>query len=396
MQIKKIITLGLGTLALLGIVYTIYTTAFKKEEKKWFTTEKPAKRTVTQVIRSTGFLEAEDLLKIGSIVPGIIKQLLVEENQTVTKGTLLAIIDDGKDDTDVRQTEGQLKLAKQDLTYATAYYDRQKVIFESGQLSKDTFEKITRDFQNAKALVIVRQALHDQAKLIYNNKKILAPENGIIIQKVSTEGETVTLASPATIIYTLAKDIRTMKVKLEVDENRIGEIKKGQTAILTFDTYPYKKFSGVVTDVSNAPIKKQTAVSYQASFMLDNSEMLLRPGMTVNARITVAEHENVLTVPGYVFALNPLVLQEIARLTKYTYKPMSREEKKELEMKGAFKTVWVVKDNAFVEKTVELGINDNAFFEVLSGLSETEEIINDVQEPDTMQQLYSQIFGKGL
>ena len=291
MYIKKIIYLAFGIGALIGLTYTTYHVAFKKEQKLWFTTEKPTKRTIAQVIRSTGYLEAEDLLKIGSIVPGIVKKLLVEENENVKKGTLLAIIDDGKDDTDVRQTEGQLKLAQQDLTYATAYYARQKAVYEAGQLAKDTFEKITRDYNDAKALVTVRQAQHDQAKLIFSNKKILAPEDGIIIQKVSTEGETVTLASPATIIYTLAKDIRKMKVQLEVDENRIGEIKKGQTATLTFDTYPYKKFSGTIEDVSNAPIKKQTAVSYHASFILDNSELLLRPGMTVNARITVGEKE---------------------------------------------------------------------------------------------------------
>jgi HlyD family secretion protein len=396
MNIKKIIYLGIVACIFVGLTYSTYHVAFKKEEKQWFTTEQPIKRTITQIIRSTGYLEAEDLLKIGSIVPGIVKKLLVEENQTVTKGTLLAIIDDGKDDTDVRQTAGQLALAQQDLIYATAYYERQRTLYEAGQLAKDTFEKITRDYHNTKALVTVRQALHDQAKLIFNNKKILAPEDGIIIQKVSTEGETVTLASPATIIYTLAKDIRKMKVKLEVDENRIGEIKKGQTAILTFDTYPYKKFTGIVEDVSNAPIKKQTAVSYQASFMLDNTELLLRPGMTVNARITVGERESVSSLPGYVFALNPLVIEEIARITHHTFTPLSREVKKELELKGAYKTVWVVKDQSFIEKAVELGINDNAFFEVLSGLSEEEEIINDVQEPDTMQQLYSKIFGKGL
>lgn len=396
MYIKKFIYYSLGTIVLVGTSYGIYHAKFKKEEKQWFTTEKPTKRTIAQIIRSTGYLEAEDLLKIGSIVPGIVKKLLVEENETVKKGTLLAIIDDGKDDTDVRQTEGQLKLAQQELVYATAYYNRQKIMFEAGQLAKDMFEKITRDYTNAKALVTVRQAQHDQAKLIFSNKKILAPEDGIIIQKVSTEGETVTLSSPATIIYTLAKDISKMKVKLEVDENRIGEVKKGQTAILTFDTYPYKKFSGVIEDLSNAPIKKQTAVSYHVSFMIDNSEFLLRPGMTVNARITVSEKEQVLTIPGYVLAMNTIILEEIARITGHTMQPLSREQRKTFETKGSFKTVWVVKDKAFVEKPVELGINDNAFFEVISGLSGDEQIISDVQEPDSMQQLYSKIFGKGL
>lgn len=396
MNTRKIIYWIVGSVVLIIVGYVVYNYAFKKEEKQWFATEKAEKRTIVQVIRATGYLEAEDLLKIGSIVPGIIKELLVEENETVTKGTLLAVIDDGKDDTEVRETEGLLKTAQQGLAYATEHYKRQKALFEAGQLAKDQFEKVTRDYQDAQSLVQTRQAQHDKAKLTYKNKRILAPEDGIIIQKVSSKGETVTLASPATIIYTLAKDIHKMKVQLEVDENRIGEIKKGQTAILTFDTYPYKKFFGVVNDVSNAPIKKQTAVSYHASFILDNADMLLRPGMTVNARITVGEKEQVLSVPGYVFAMNPLVLQEIARITNHTFSPMSRQEKHEFELKGAFKTLWVVKGNEFKEIPVELGINDNAFFEIISGLTEEDSIISDVQEPDSMQQLYSQIFGKGL
>lgn len=396
MNTRKIVYWIFGPVLLVVVGYFVYNYTFKKEQKQWFVTEKAEKRTIVQVIRATGYLEAEDLLKIGSIVPGIIKELLVEENETVKKGALLAIIDDGKDDTEVRETEGLLKTAQQGLAYATEHYKRQKALFEAGQLAKDQFEKVTRDYQDTQSLVQTRQAQHDKAKLTYKNKRILAPEDGIIIQKVSSKGETVTLASPATIIYTLAKDIHKMKVQLEVDENRIGEIKKGQTAILTFDTYPYKKFFGIINDVSNAPIKKQTAVSYHASFILDNADMLLRPGMTVNARITVGEKEQVLSVPGYVFAMNPLVLQEIARITNHEFSPMSRQEKHEFEMKGAYKTLWVVKDNEFKEIPVELGVNDNAFFEVISGLTEDDNIISDVQEPDSMQQLYSQIFGKGL
>jgi HlyD family secretion protein len=396
MNTKKIAYWIVGPVILGVIGYFIYSRTFKKDQKQWFLTEKAQKRNIAQVIRATGYLEAEDLLKIGSIVPGIIKELLVEENETVTKGTLLAIIDDGKDDTEVRETEGLLKTAQQGLTYATEHYQRQKALFEAGQLSKDQFEKATRDYKDAQSLVQTRQAQHDKAKLTYKNKKILAPEDGIIIQKVSSKGETVTLASPATIIYTLAKDIHKMKVQLEIDENRVGEVKKGQTAVLTFDTYPYKKFFGVINDVSNAPIKKQTAVSYHASFILDNTDMLLRPGMTVNARITVGEKADVLSVPGYVFAMNPIVLQEIARITNHVFSPMSRQDKQAIEMKGAFKTLWIVKGNEFKEVPVELGINDNAFFEVKSGLTAQDIIISDIQEPDSMQQLYRQIFGKGL
>lgn len=396
MNIIKIIVWLVLLGAISGVSFFVYKKFFVKKEKQWFTTETAQRRTISQVIRATGYLEAEDLLKIGSLVPGIIKKLLVEENDRVQAGTTLAIIDDGKDDTEVRETEGLLIQAKNDLTYMTAYFNRQKALYDAGQLAQDTFEKVTRDLENAKALVKTRQATHDKAKLVFSNKTIKAPETGLIIQKVSTEGETVTLTSPATIIYTLAKDLSKIKVRLEVDENRIGEVKKGHVAILTFDTYPYKKFSGTITDVSNAPIKKQTAVSYHATFMLDNKEGLLRPGMTVNARITVAEQENVLAVPGNIFAINSILLEEIAKITGFGFKPMSNKEKKELEQKGAFKTLWIVENKNFVEKPVELGANDNAFFQIVSGLNGNEQIVSDIQEPDTMQQLYSKIFGKGL
>ncbi len=393
--VKMLVILGgiaTGTAAAAGI----YKAFFVKKEKRLFATEKPQRRNITQAVRATGYLETEDLLKIGSIVPGIIKKLCVEENEYVKKGDVLAIIDDGKDDTEVRETEGALEEAQAALVYTTVHYQRQKTLFDVGQLSKDNFDKVVSDYDTAKAHVKSKQAAYECAKLTFTNKTIRSPQDGLIIEKISTEGETVTLASPATIIYTLAKDIRTMDVKLEIDENRVGQIKKGLVATLTFDTYPYKKFSGTIADISNAPIKKQTAVNYHATFTIDNKELLLRPGMTVNAHIVVAEKDNVITVPGGIFAINDIILEEVAKASKYLFKPMTRQAKKELEKKGAFKTVWLVEDKAFVEKPVELGINDNAFFEIVSGLTADEDIIVDVEEPDTMQQLYSKIFSKGL
>lgn len=396
MTIKSLLIWLIVITLFIGGSYLIYLNYFAPHEAQWFVTEKPTYRTISQIILSTGKIEAEDTLKIGSIVPGIIKKMYVEENQIVKKGDLLATIDDGKDDTDVRATAGYLYNAQAELVYKTKHFERQKALYEAKQVSADTYDWALSQFKMAQGMVKARQAQHDQAKLIFENKRILAPDDGIVIEKVSTEGETVTLASPATIIYTIAKDIRRMKVELEVDENRIGEIKIGQVAFLTFDTYPYKKFCGTIKDVSNAPITKNAAVSYNASFILDNKELLLRPGMTVNARITVSEKDDILAIPGHVLAINPYVLEQVAKLLTLEFKPMGKTEKQELEKKGAFKTVWIKKGNAFIEQPVELGSNDNAYFEVVSGLTSDEDVVNDIIEPDTMQKLYSQVFGKGL
>lgn len=396
MQIKILAgVLALGA-CLAGIVFGVYWYRRPTQERVWYNVQKIEQRAIEQVIRATGTIEAVDTLKIGSLVPGVVKKMLVEENQVVKQGELLTIIDDGKDDTEVRQTEGQLKIARNECTYMTAYYGRQKALYEAGQLAVDAFEKVTRDYLNSRALVLVRQADFDKASLVYKNKKIVAPADGVIIAKVSTEGETVSVISPATVIYTLAKDIRSMKVKLEVDENRIGEVRKGQLARLTFDTYPHKIFEGKIDEMSNAPIIKNAAVSYQVSFLLDNKELLLRPGMTVNARIHVAEKGQVLVVPSHVLALNATLLEQVAQLNGMTMRPLEKAEKAKLEQKGTFKTVWVRVDNEFVERGVQLGAHDSAYYEVISGLDGSEDVVSDIQEPDAMQKLYGQVFGKGL
>jgi len=380
----------------IGVSYGTYVYFFKPKKQTWYATAKPTRRNISQIIRATGNLEAEDTLKIGSIVSGVIRKMLVEENANVKKGDLIAIIDDGKDDTEVRQAEGTLKAAQSNLDYMKKYYERQKALYDAKQLSQDNFDKVSRDYENAKQDAYSKKADLDKAKLTFDNKRIVAPADGLIIAKVSAEGETVTLASPATIIYTIAKDIRRMKVKLEIDENRIGEVKVGQVATLSFDTYPYKKFSGQIKNISNAPIFKTAAVSYYADFILDNSELLLRPGMTVNARILVAEKEDVLAIPGQELAMNSFLIEQAAKLIGFQFKPMDKAKKQELEKKGAYKTIWIQEDKAFVERPVQLGINDNAYFEVVSGLTGNENIISDIKEPDMLQQMYSQIFGKGL
>ncbi len=396
MKTKKIIIILISIGLAIGGTIVLKQLLFPKKIVKWYALDTAKKRTITQIIRATGTIEAEDTLKIGSIVPGVIEKMLKEENDTIKQGDLIAIIDDGKGDTEVREAEGLLEQAKSDLEYQTAFFYRQKALYEVKQLSQDGFDKVTRDYKNAQALVNARQAALDRAKLIFGNKKIKTPKDGIILKKVSTEGETVTLASPATIIYEVAKDITKMEVKLEIDENSIGSLKVGEKAFLTFDTYPYKRFTGSIQKISNAPIIKKTAVSYEASFLLDNSELLLRPGMTVNARILVGEKEDVLSLPSHVFLINPDLLEKIAKLQGLSYQKIGKKRRRKIQEKGNYNTVWVKENNSFIEKPVEIGINDTAYFEIVSGLNEDDRVVFDIYEPDTMEELYSKLFGKGL
>ncbi len=373
-----------------------YYTFWRTEQKALFMTQEAEQRDIVQLVKATGTLEVFDNMTIGSLVAGIIYKMHVEENQLVKKGDLLVEIDDGLADTRVRETKAALLQARADFAYITAFYKRQKALYAQNHISLDTFQEVTRQYEVVQQEVQLRYANHERANIEFGNKKITAPDDGLVIAKKGAEGETVTLASPPTIIYTLAKDIKQMKAKLEIDESVVGDVKVGMEAELTFDTYPYQMFRGKIAEISNDPKIEKGAISYLATIILDNSELLFRPGMTVDARIVVAQKDDVLAVPSSLFKINPFILADIAKVKGYGYKPLSKKQRMVLKEKESMQTIWLYKEHAFIEHSVKVGINDYAFFEVIEGLEGHEQLVFDTVEPDVMKEFFERFFGKGL
>lgn len=388
-------------IAVVGLSFFAYSKFGKKKEKQLYQTDKIMRRTIVQAVRATGKLEAEGTINIGSLVNGIVESLHVEENQTVKKGQLLAVVDDGIGDTAVRQTAGVLAQAKATLTYQKEFYGREKKLYDACLISKDEFEQAQETHDAAVANVAAQQATHDQALLQFNNKKITSPINGVVITKHVSLREGVSNFSPPTILFTLAEDISQMKVQLEIDETDIGLIKVGHEAKLYFDTYPHTTFRGKIYEISSAPKKGSASVIYKASIKIDNTHNMLKPGMTAHASIIVGLKKDVLSVPGHLFGMDSRMLMAVAKEKNYTFKPLTKEEKKAFRAKLSnkntpVKTVWTYVNNAFIQKPIALGITDNAFFEIISGIEGTEEIITDVNEPDAMLKMYQKLFGGGV
>jgi len=390
----------IATVIASGAAYFYYQ-PHKKKKKQLYTTTNLERRTIIKKIHATGTIEAKGTLNIGSLVSGIIEKLYAKENQIVKKGQLLAKIDDGREDTLVKQAQGILERLQAERDYQTAFYHRQKQLYQSGHISLDEFERAQRTYKTAQANVKAQEAQLEQVTIQFENKKITSPLDGVIIKENVSLREGVSNLAPPTIIYTIAEDISKMRIELNVDETDIGHLKIGQKANLRFNTYPHKKFYGTIDEISSAPIAKGPSVAYKAVINIDNKHLLLKPGMTVHATIVVVQKNNVLAVPGYLFAFNEQTVKQVAQMQGYTFTPVTKKHeaafRKTIQSKGhAIKTLWLVQGHSFIEKPVEIGITDNAFFEVVSGLDGSENVVIDVAGTDQMIKMYQRVFKGGL
>ncbi len=396
MNITRIVVRLLFIMLLGGLFYIIYSLFIAKPEERLYSTQKPEHRTIRHIIKASGTIEAEESMKIGSLVGGILEKMYVEENDFVKKGQLLATIDDGKQDNDVKATKASLEISQAKLKYQEPHYKRQIALHEAHFISDDEFEISTRDYETAKSDVALNQAHYDQAVLTFNNKRIIAPVDGIVVGKTSNEGETVTLYAPPTVIYTIAKDISKMEGKIEIDESNVSHVKKGMNVSMTFETYLGDVFHSKITDISNNPIEKGGTINYNATVQIDNAKLLFKPGMTVDAEIIVAQKENVLAVQAQQFAINPKTVEMIATMKKFGYKPLTDDERKTCSKKGLCKTVWIEKEKTFIERPVKLGISDGAFFEIIEGLGTDELLVVDTIEENAADKFFKKMFKTGL
>jgi HlyD family secretion protein len=394
-QRATIITWLIVALCVFFGIYVANRLFFKKELKKPFKTEKPQRRNVQQIINASGVLEIKGNLRIGSIVTGTVQEILVEENDKVKKGQILAIIDNGKADTDVKQAAALLENYKAELTYQKNFYDRQKKLHQTQQISDDQFEQYTRDYLQAEANVKQAQASLEKNEIQYGNTRIKAPDDGIIINVGITIGELLSIGIEATELFEIGKDITQMEAKLEIDESDVGHVKKGQSVKFTVDTHPDRIFKGTIREIGFSLTKKRDLRYYKSVIEVDNSELLLRPGMTVNAKIKVAKAKNVLTVTHQMLQIDSELLKDIAKKINYQFIPIIEAKKKLIKKESGqhqIKYVWVVKDKSFIEKAIKIDVTDDVYFEVKSGLEEHDEVIVDLEEPDEMQKIYKKWF----
>jgi HlyD family secretion protein len=366
--------------------------------------ECPEKRTIKHEIITGGVLEIKNTMKLGSQLAGIIKDIFVKENQFVKNGAVLAIIETSKDDKDIRLAQQNLKKAAEDFRYQEANFNRQKQLFLANQLSKNNFEKIKSDYEKSRAERNVQKVTLEKAKLEYTYTQIKAPDDGIVTA-VNVSRGTAVVNDFQYVIFEIVHNINEMIAIIDIDESEIGYVKPGQRVKLTVNTFPDQAIYTTIKDVSytpKSPLGKNGSEGvqfYKATIDIPNKDMRLRPGMMVNAKITVEKIKNTLSISGLTFQINPETLKYIAHKLHMDYNPLSSQQKKDFKKAHQgekTRYVWTVDEKSFTQKIILIGTTDNNHWNIIDGINEHDKIVNDVQEPNEMDKLYKAWFKGAL
>jgi len=381
---------------------------FKPARATPFKTQRAVPRIIIREVNAEGVLEAQGTSKIGPLITASVRKIHVKEGEAVEKGQILAELDNGfGGDAVVRQSEAKLEQTQAQLQYLIHNYTRQKHLYQSGQLAKDAFEKIESAYQALHAEVRQNQAAYDRERAQFEQTKVVAPHDGTVLSVNVKEGEPVSPAATpgASILFEIARNLRTMKAQLNVDESKIGDVVQGQKITLTVDTFPYKRWKSTVGLIGYAPVYQlaqggqKPVPQYKVEALVENKELLLRTGMSVHAKILIGKEKEALALPSMVFQFSPTAIEPVAKVVGYAVKALDpREKKKVLKQQSVHpvKVLWVVKNNTFEERAVEIGLNDVSHYQIISGITSSDDVICDVEDMADNKAFMKTMVGGGL
>jgi HlyD family secretion protein len=368
---------GLAVLGLIGFQATRFWQQRAAARAPVYESGKVERTDVQVVVSATGTLKGLNTVEVGAEVSGRLTSVNVDFNDPVKKGQVLAEIDPEQLRADVDQmvarlseTEALIAQAQASLTEAKQNAARAEEQVEKGLLSQKDFEtaiaareRAIASLASAKAQNTVARATLKSQRSRLEKTKILSPIDGIVLSRLVEAGQTVTAGFSTPLLFKLAEDLRQMTLYVYIDEADIGRVREGQAATFTVDAYPERTFPSKVISLRNEPKEEQNVVTYEAVLLVDNSELLLRPGMTATATIIADERKDVLTVPNAALRFTP---------------PTVESEK--ASSRGA-RRVWIMKAEEPEAIVIKTGASDGTITEVVSGdLKEGSEVLTDVVE----------------
>ena len=270
-------------------------------------------------ISATGTLSAISTVTVGSQVSGQVTEVLVDFNDKVEQGQVIARIDPSTYEAQIEQgnaqvasAQAQLRQAQASLRNAELDYQRKAALGDAQLVAKSDIDLARAARDQAQAQVtsaqaqIRQQAASTQTTRVNLNRTVIrSPVDGVVLTRSIEPGQTVAASLQAPELFTIAEDLSQMKIELAVDESDIGQVREGQSVTFTADAFPNRQFRGTVEQVRLSATTTSNVVTYPVVVTVDNSDGTLLPGLTVNAEIEVSKREGILKVANAALRYKP-------------------------------------------------------------------------------------------
>jgi HlyD family secretion protein len=351
-----------------------------------FRTEEARIGDLTVTVIATGQLKPTHTVDVGSQVSGITDSVLVNYNDHVKAGQVLAKINTEKLDAQVLQDKASLQSAhakvndaKVTVTETEAEYKRMLDTRQRSKLqivSQHDVDTAKAAYDRAVVAVTTAEAAVTQAEANLkidvanvNFAVIKSPVDGIVLSRSVEPGQTIAASFSVTTLFEIAEDLRKMILQVNIDEADVGKVKVGQRVLFTVDAYPGRQFPGTITIIRYSSTTTNNVVTYLAEISVNNDELLLRPGMTATATITVQSVPHALLVSNHALRFLPSTSDKDSSSSSFLPGPPSSNQNANTESSAALNNprVWVARDGRPSPIVVTVGASDGKQTEVRSG-----------------------------
>jgi HlyD family secretion protein len=345
---------------------------------------------VTQAVTATGTLNPVINVQVGSQVSGNIAKLFVDFNSQVKAGQVVAQIDPALFQAAVTQAEGDLASTQAALELAKVNATRTQELFARKTSSQADLDQAMANLHQAEANVKIKQGALDKAKADLDHCTIPSPIDGVVISRNVDVGQTVAASLQAPVIFQIANDLTKMQIDANVAEADVGVLEVGQDVDFTVDAFPMRTFHGKVVQVRNAPITVQNVVTYDTVIGVSNPDLKLKPGMTANVSIIVAQKDNVLQIKNAALRYRPAETAAGEAGSKSSQNGASQGGSRQggsassktmektvaaRERRSSERTVYVLSGGRPRPVQIKTGISDGVVTEVVEGLKEGDRVI---------------------
>jgi HlyD family secretion protein len=353
-------------------------------------TAKVSREEIVQKVNATGRIEPKTQVKISADVSAKIKRLGVVEGQWVEKGTLLVELDRERylaavesAEANVRSAEANATLVAQNLDRAQKEFARSKEMMARGLESQSDYDTKQTAWQVEQARhkaateqVAQAQASLKQSRDDLSKTTIYAPMSGTVSALNKEQGE-IALGSQfqADVIMVIA-DLSAMEAQVNVDENDIVSIHRGEPAEIHADALLDQTLHGEVSDISSsanvaAAGSSEQKTEFEIKIGITDPPKTLRPGMTATSDIVTHTNAHALSVP-----IQAVALRTVDQLLLKGEKRKDAEARFKPDKDGFVEVVFVIESGRAVAHQVKTGIQSDDRIEILEGLKEDQEVVS--------------------